>query len=85
MGGGVNTDNAKSYLDAGASHVIVTSFVFREGGLDEGRLKELVSSLCVHMTPSLEGAGERPLCPHGSLPLAPSTVTTHSCHYRSMT
>ncbi len=42
MGGGVNTDNAMEYLDAGASHVIVTSFVFREGRLDEGRLAALV-------------------------------------------
>lgn len=42
MGGGVNTDNAVEYLDAGASHVIVTSFVFREGQLDEERLKALV-------------------------------------------
>ena len=42
MGGGVNTDNACMYLEAGASHVIVTSFVFREGRLDEERLRELV-------------------------------------------
>ena len=42
MGGGVNTDNARMYLEAGASHVIVTSFVFREGRLDEERLRELV-------------------------------------------
>ncbi len=42
MGGGVSTSNAMEYLDAGASHVIVTSFVFREGRLEEERLKELV-------------------------------------------
>jgi phosphoribosylformimino-5-aminoimidazole carboxamide ribotide isomerase len=42
MGGGVGTSNAMEYLDAGASHVIVTSFVFREGRLDEDRLSELV-------------------------------------------
>lgn len=42
MGGGVSTANAMEYLDAGASHVIVTSFVFREGRLEEERLKELV-------------------------------------------
>ncbi|MST01033.1 MAG: phosphoribosylformimino-5-aminoimidazole carboxamide ribotide isomerase, partial [Pedosphaera sp.] len=34
LGGGVNLDNAKGWLDAGASHVIVTSWVFREGQLD---------------------------------------------------
>lgn len=42
VGGGINTSNARSYLDAGASHVIVTSWVFREGRLDETRLAELV-------------------------------------------
>lgn len=42
LGGGVNCDNAMEYLDAGASHVIVTSFVFRDGQLDEARLADLV-------------------------------------------
>ncbi|WIA10236.1 hypothetical protein OEZ85_010436 [Tetradesmus obliquus] len=42
LGGGVTTDNAMQYLDAGASHVIVTSFVFREGRLEEQRLADLV-------------------------------------------
>ncbi|KAG2452752.1 hypothetical protein HYH02_002982 [Chlamydomonas schloesseri] len=42
MGGGVTADNAMEYLDAGASHVIVTSYVFREGRLEEERLKQLV-------------------------------------------
>ncbi|HTQ50029.1 MAG TPA: phosphoribosylformimino-5-aminoimidazole carboxamide ribotide isomerase [Candidatus Acidoferrales bacterium] len=42
IGGGVNASNARGWLDAGASHVIVTSWVFREGRLDEGRLAELV-------------------------------------------
>ena len=45
LGGGVNTDNATEYLDAGASHVIVTSFVFRDGKLDEERLGELVKKI----------------------------------------
>lgn len=43
LGGGVNTDNARAWLDHGASHVIVTSWVFREGRLDEARLAALVS------------------------------------------
>lgn len=43
MGGGIRPDNAEIYLDAGASHVIVTSYVFREGQVDVGRLQELVS------------------------------------------
>ena len=38
----MTADNAGEYLDAGASHVIVTSYVFREGRLDEDRLRELV-------------------------------------------
>ena len=43
LGGGVNRDNARAWLDAGASHVIVTSWVFREGRVDWERLNELVS------------------------------------------
>ncbi len=46
LGGGVTADNAAEYLDAGASHVIVTSFVFREGRLDEDRLEQLVRTVC---------------------------------------
>ena len=42
IGGGINADNARSWLDAGASHVIVTSWVFRDGKLDATRLAELV-------------------------------------------
>lgn len=42
IGGGINASNARSWLDAGASHVIVTSWVFREGRVDEQRLADLV-------------------------------------------
>jgi len=42
IGGGINASNARAWLDAGASHVIVTSWVFRDGRLDEARLAELV-------------------------------------------
>jgi phosphoribosylformimino-5-aminoimidazole carboxamide ribotide isomerase len=42
LGGGVNAQNARAWLDAGASHVIVTSWVFREGRVDWDRLDELV-------------------------------------------
>jgi phosphoribosylformimino-5-aminoimidazole carboxamide ribotide isomerase len=45
IGGGVNLDNAKSWLDAGASHVIVTSWVFREGKVDWERLANLVAAI----------------------------------------
>ncbi len=42
IGGGINADNARNWLDAGATHVIVTSWVFRDGKLDEARLAELI-------------------------------------------
>jgi phosphoribosylformimino-5-aminoimidazole carboxamide ribotide isomerase len=45
LGGGVNVDNARSWLEAGASHVIVTSWVFREGRVDWERLNELVTAI----------------------------------------
>ncbi len=41
IGGGITPCNAEEFLDAGASHVIVTSYVFRDGRLDWERLKEL--------------------------------------------
>lgn len=41
LGGGVNRDNAEAFLDMGASHVIVTSFVFRQGIVDFERLHAL--------------------------------------------
>lgn len=45
IGGGINLDNAQDWLDAGASHVIVTSWVFRDGILDTERLKTLVQKI----------------------------------------
>ncbi len=45
VGGGIQLENAPSYLDAGASHVIVTSWVFRDGRLDEERLRALVQAI----------------------------------------
>ncbi|HVU07539.1 MAG TPA: phosphoribosylformimino-5-aminoimidazole carboxamide ribotide isomerase [Verrucomicrobiae bacterium] len=42
IGGGINSANACEWLDAGASHVIVTSWVFREGKVDWTRLDELL-------------------------------------------
>ena len=45
IGGGINIENAQSYLDEGASHVIVTSWVFQEGRVDWGRLAELVNKI----------------------------------------
>ena len=45
IGGGIRADNARGWLDAGASHVIVTSWVFRDGHMDEQRLAELVKTI----------------------------------------
>ena len=42
IGGGITAANAAEWLDAGASHVIVTSYIFQDGELNEDRLQELV-------------------------------------------
>jgi len=44
-GGGITAENAAEFLGAGASHVIVTSYVFRGGGILEGNLKKLVKAV----------------------------------------
>ena len=41
VGGGITADNAKKYIDAGASHIIVTSYIFHDGQLDMDRLEKL--------------------------------------------
>lgn len=41
-GGGITPENAAKYLDAGASHVIVTSYVFRDGRINFENLHKLV-------------------------------------------
>ncbi len=45
IGGGINAQNARGWLEAGASHVIVTSWIFREGRVDWERLGELVKTV----------------------------------------
>ncbi len=45
IGGGINADNASAWLEAGASQVIVTSWVFREGQVDWARLRQLVATV----------------------------------------
>lgn len=47
-GGGVDIENAGDYLRAGASQVIVTSYVFREGRIDFGRLVGLSEAIGPH-------------------------------------
>lgn len=41
IGGGVNADNAAEYLEAGASHVIVTSYVFQGGRINMEHLDRI--------------------------------------------
>lgn len=41
LGGGIIAANAEQWLEAGASHVIVTSYVFHDGQLDFTRLEHL--------------------------------------------
>lgn len=42
IGGGVTPENAGEFLDAGASHVIVTSYVFQDGQIRYERLDKMV-------------------------------------------
>lgn len=41
VGGGICPENAEEFLRAGASHVIVTSYVFRDGAIQFGNLEKL--------------------------------------------
>ena len=41
IGGGITADNAQEYLDSGASHVIVTSYVFKDGRLSWENLQKM--------------------------------------------
>jgi len=41
IGGGVTLENAAAWLDAGAAAVIVTSWVFHDGKVDQARLEQL--------------------------------------------
>jgi phosphoribosylformimino-5-aminoimidazole carboxamide ribotide isomerase len=45
IGGGINDENAAKFLEKGASHVIVTSFVFKNGVVNFDNLNRLVKSV----------------------------------------
>lgn len=45
VGGGINDENAADFLDRGASHVIVTSFVFKSGEVNFDNLKKLENKI----------------------------------------
>lgn len=45
IGGGITPDNAETFLEAGASHVIVTSYVFKDGKINYDNLKKMVDAV----------------------------------------
>ena len=45
IGGGMNDANSTAFLDAGASHVIVTSYVFKNGEINFTNLDRMVSAV----------------------------------------
>ena len=45
IGGGITPDNAHAFLNAGASHVIVTSFVFKNGIINWHNLEAMEKSI----------------------------------------
>ena len=45
IGGGINADNAPTWLKAGASHVIVTSYLFQNGDLSLERLHAMTEAV----------------------------------------
>lgn len=45
VGGGVTAENAPEYIEAGASHVIVTSYVFQNGEIRRDRLEALKAAV----------------------------------------
>lgn len=45
VGGGIHDGNAGEFLNAGASHVIVTSFVFRDGQVHRENLQRMVHAV----------------------------------------
>ena len=45
IGGGITAENAERFLDMGATHVIVTSYVFKNGSINMERLEKLRSAV----------------------------------------
>lgn len=45
VGGGITAENAAEYIKAGASHVIVTSYVFQKGEVQWNHIKRLVEAV----------------------------------------
>lgn len=45
IGGGITSENAEEFIRAGASHVIVTSYVFWDGKIDFKRIEKLIQAV----------------------------------------
>lgn len=45
IGGGINPDNASGFLEAGASHVIVTSYLFSDGKINKDHLERIFKTV----------------------------------------
>ena len=45
LGGGITAENASQFIEYGASHVIVTSYIFHNGTFDLKRLEQLVATV----------------------------------------
>lgn len=45
VGGGITAENAAYYLEQGATHVIVTSYIFKDGQLNQAHLDRIVSEV----------------------------------------
>lgn len=44
-GGGIHAENAKEFIEAGASHVIVTSYVFKDGKVNYNNLEKILAAV----------------------------------------
>lgn len=45
VGGGIHAENAKEFIEAGASHVIVTSYVFKDGKVNYNNLEKILAAV----------------------------------------
>ena len=45
IGGGIHAENAEQFLKAGASHVIVTSYVFQDGKISYENLEKMIQAV----------------------------------------
>lgn len=80
VGGGITAENARKWLDAGASKVIVTSYLFPGDELDEGRLAALHRAvprerLVIDLSCLQDGSGRYVVATHRWATLTRTAVT----------